>query len=75
MLARFGEKLKTLRTHKGLTLVDLAPQLGLKSHSYLSELEGGRKTPTAEMVLRVSEIFGVSADDLLRDDREVPPCH
>lgn len=73
-MIRFGEKLRLLRNARGMTLVELAGELGLKSHGYLSELESGRKTPTVEIVLGVSTLFDVPTDDLLRDDREVKPC-
>lgn len=71
LLMRFGEKLKILRTGKELTLSQLAEQLGLKSHSYLSELESGRKVPTSELVLRVSRLFCVTTDCLLKDEEEI----
>ncbi len=45
---------------------------GHTSHSYLSELEAGKKTPTAEFILGVAQLFGVSADILLKDELELP---
>ena len=74
-IARFGEKLHLLRTGAGMTLKGLAQALGHSSHSYLSELEAGKKIPTAEFVLAVSLLFNVSTDSLLRDDREISENH
>jgi transcriptional regulator with XRE-family HTH domain len=71
-MKRFGEKLHDLRTARGMTLKGLAQALGHTSHSYISELEAGKKTPTAELVLGVATLFGVTTDALLRDDLEVP---
>ena len=70
-IQRFGEKLHTLRTQRGLTLKELAQALGHTSHSYISELETNKKVPTAEFVLNVSRMFDVTADVLLRDELEL----
>ena len=69
---RFGEKLRTLRIRRGLTLVQLTEQLGYKAQGYMSEIEAGKKTPTASLVLGVSRLFDVSTDVLLKDELEVP---
>lgn len=71
-MQRFGEKLRVLRTTRAMTLKQLAQALGHASHGYLSELEASKKTPTAELVLRVALLFDVTTDALLRDDRELP---
>lgn len=71
-IRRFGEKLHILRTNNSFTLKELAQALGQTSHSYLSELETGKKTPTAELVLNVALLFSVSTDVLLRDEVELP---
>jgi transcriptional regulator with XRE-family HTH domain len=68
---RFGEKLRLLRTRDGLTLQQLAKKLGLSAHGYISELETGKKLPSAEIVLKVARIFDVSTDQLLKDELEI----
>ena len=65
---RFGEKLHNLRIAKGMTLKELARALGHASHSYISELETGKKVPTAEYVLGVALLFDVTTDFLLKDE-------
>lgn len=70
-LARFGDKLRTLRARRRLTLHALASELGLHTHSYLSELETSRKKPTAFVVLRVARFFEVSTDRLLKDELDL----
>ena len=67
-ITRFGEKLRRLRMEQGLTLKALAEALGYKTHAYLSELESGRKLPTAGLVLRVARFFDVTTDELLKDE-------
>jgi transcriptional regulator with XRE-family HTH domain len=70
-LDRLGEKLRTLRTQRGLSQTKLGQALSYADGSYISDVENGRTKPTAEFVLKVSEYFGVSADVLLRDELEV----
>ena len=68
---RFGEKLKALRIQKGMTLQELATSLGHSAHGYISELEAGKKQPTVVLVIGVADLFGVSTDELLRDEFEL----
>ena len=70
-MRHFGEKLRQIRTYHNMTQLDLARRCGYQTHSYVNELEAGRKTPTVGFVLRVSDLFSVSLDDLLKDDRNV----
>ena len=70
-IERFGEKLHTLRVRHDMTLQELANELGLTSHSYISELEAGKKIPTTEFVLNVARLFGVTTDELLKDELEL----
>lgn len=70
-IERFGEKLHTLRARQGMTLKELANRLGLTAHSYISELEAGKKVPTAEFVLNVARLFDVTTDELLKDELEL----
>ena len=71
MIDRFGEKLRKLRGEKGLTQTILAERLGYQTQAYLSEIESGKKKPTAELVLKVSRFFDVSCDVLLKDELEL----
>jgi transcriptional regulator with XRE-family HTH domain len=70
-MERFGEKLRNLREQRGLTVRDLASALGIKSSSYISKLEKGVKIPSTPLLLKISLLFGVSTDQLLRDDLEL----
>lgn len=67
-IRRFGEKLRRLRSQRGLTLKGLAEELGYKSHTYISEVENGKKLPTLKMVLQVARYFDVATDELLKDE-------
>lgn len=68
---QFGNKLHLLRLRYGLTLQQFAESLGYSSHGYISELESGKKTPTIEFVLNVSRVYGISIDELLKDELEL----
>ena len=68
---RFGEKLRALRNGRDLTLIQLARHLGYKTHSHLSDIETGKKSPTVALVLGVARFFSVTTDVLLRDELDV----
>lgn len=67
-MKRFGEKLRTLRQRHGLTLRELASILGMGAHSHLANLETGKNMPTAELIVKIADYFGVSLDQLMRDE-------
>lgn len=70
-MQRFGEKLRSLRNRRGMTLKGLAENLGYKTHGYISEIEAGKKAPSVGFLLAVADLFGVSIDDFVKDDIEV----
>ena len=61
-----GEKIQELRRKQGLSQKQLA-EMVMVTHQAVSRWEQGESTPDIENVLRLSEIFGVSTDYLLRD--------
>ncbi len=67
---RFGEKLYQLRQQRGLTLQQVSELLAV-STTHIWNIENGRKIPNVAMVLKVSDIFGVTADQLIRDELEI----
>ncbi len=69
---KFGQKLKTLRCQQNLTLKEIAIALGYTSHGYLSEIEAGKKMPTVEFTVNASRFFGVTTDQLLIDEIDLP---
>lgn len=61
----FGATLRRLRVDKGLTLRKFALQVGL-SPTYVSAVETDiQAPPTAERLVKMSEVLGVSLEDLL----------
>ena len=49
---------------------DLANLLGF-SREHLSSLEIGRKHPHVQLTVKVADIFGVTVDQLVRDELDV----
>lgn len=67
----FGEKLRTLRKRAKLTQQNLADRLGYTDQSFIALVERGKRNPTVEMILKVSNLFHVTADQLIRDELEL----
>jgi transcriptional regulator with XRE-family HTH domain len=63
-----GEKIRVLRQQQGLTIKQLALALGFPSHSYISEIENGKKIPSIELIIKLADLFHVSVDLLVRDE-------
>jgi len=57
-------KIRRLRQKKGLSLKDLAEKSGL-SHSYLNEIEKGKKYPKVEKLLGLAQALDISIDELV----------
>lgn len=70
-MQRFGEKLRLIRTRQGMSLRQLANELGFNSHGYVGDLESGRKKPSLEVALKVARLFGVSVDSLVKDEIDI----
>jgi transcriptional regulator with XRE-family HTH domain len=76
----FGSRLRDLRLHHNMTLGALAHHLGLAIQSTVSNLELGRKWPSPELVVKVSDLFNIPTDYLLSPvsstvtDRPAPDC-
>ena len=74
-----GKQISRLRAAKGLSQEDLANDLQVSRQS-ISKWEADIALPETEKLLLLSEIFGVSLDTLLRDERtldavrENPQC-
>lgn len=59
-----GTRLRILRREKGLTQKDIAADLGISQQAW-GHYETGRRTPDADMLLKLAAYFGVSTDYLL----------
>lgn len=64
-----AEKIILLRKKKGWSQEQLAEQLGISRQS-VSKWESGTSVPDLDKIIRMSEIFGVSTDYLLKEGME-----
>lgn len=61
----FPEKLKALRIKNGLTQDELGEKLCL-SRASISSYEIGRNEPNIETMIAISDLFKITADELLK---------
>jgi transcriptional regulator with XRE-family HTH domain len=76
VLAEVGSRLKRARSHRRVTLSELAAETGI-SKSTLSRLESGQRKPNLELLLLIARAHDVPLDQLVglpevRDPRILP---
>lgn len=65
----FGNRLKELRLHSGLTQKQLADQIGV-TKSVISYYELQERTPSPDVLIKFSSVFHVTSDYLLGIERK-----
>lgn len=65
-----GKKLKDARTNSGLTQENVAERAGV-SRQTVSNWENGRSYPDIVSVIKLSDIYSISLDELLKGDNEM----
>ncbi|MGX7163658.1 helix-turn-helix domain-containing protein [Enterococcus massiliensis] len=65
-----GDKIKEQRLKKGWTQEQLGQLLNV-SRPTISSWEIGRNYPDLETIIAISDLFGISLDHLLREDKEM----
>ena len=63
---KLAEKIMALRKQRGWSQEELAQQLSVSRQS-VSKWESGASVPDLDKILKMSEIFDVSTDALLRE--------
>ena len=74
---RLGETIYRLRTEKGMSQGDLAEALSVSRQS-VSKWETDGATPDLEKLIKLSELFGISLDTLVKGSEPIPqaePTH
>ena len=66
-----GETITTLRKKNGWSQEELADKMGISRQS-VSKWEMGSAAPDIDKILKLSQLFGVSTDYLLKEETEVP---
>ena len=62
-----AEKILSLRTGRGMSQDDLAEKLEVSRQS-VSKWETAQSTPDLDKIIRLADLFGVSVDELVRDE-------
>lgn len=62
-----GERIKSLRKEKGWSQGELAEKVGADGRQ-ISRYENGHITPSAEVLVKLAQVFEVSVDYLLVED-------
>ncbi len=65
-----GTKLKNARTKSGLTQEKVAEEIGVSRQS-VSNWENGRSYPDIVSVIKLSDLYSVSLDELLKEDKKM----
>ncbi|QZH69414.1 helix-turn-helix domain-containing protein [Mycolicibacterium farcinogenes] len=64
ILAALGAAIRDHRLQAGLTQAELAERAGI-GRPHLNHIEGGRKNPTAVVVVHIAQVLGVAPGELL----------
>lgn len=67
----FADKLIELRKKNGMTQEELAEHMNVSRQS-VSKWEGAQSVPDLDKVLKLSKLFGVTTDYLLKEELELP---
>ncbi|WP_040534932.1 helix-turn-helix domain-containing protein [Schleiferilactobacillus shenzhenensis] len=67
---QFSDKLKTARQQRQLTQAPVAEQIHV-SPKTISSWENGRSFPDLGTLVRISDYYGISLDQLLREDERI----
>lgn len=65
-----GDRLKKARTEKGFTQEQIAEELGVSRQS-ISHWENNRSYPDIVSVIKLSDLYSVSLDELLKEDKNM----
>lgn len=66
----FSQRLKKERINKGWSQEELAKKLFVSRQS-VSKWENGQNYPSIEIIIKISDLFNVTIDELLRSDEEL----
>lgn len=64
-----GEKIKTLRTNRGLTQTELAKKINIH-YTHIGKYENDLQNPSTDTIKKIADYFSVSVDYLLGDENK-----
>ena len=59
-----GKRIRLFRSHKKITQEELAFRIGT-SAAYISNIESGKKKPSLQKLVQISEVLGVTVNDFI----------
>ena len=62
-----GSRIKHFRTERNLSQEELGSRISVNAQ-HVSNIEGGRRYPSLELLVSIANALDVSADDLLTDN-------
>lgn len=65
--ARVGEKIKRIRTMKGMTQDQLGRRIGAHDGAMIRHWESGRRIPSVVNIVRMALVFNINPGGLLPD--------
>ena len=65
----YGEKIRKIRTKKGITLIHVSKKLGYKNGSTLSLIERNKKDLPIKKLPILLEVLGVSFEELFFEEK------
>lgn len=71
MNIEIANRLVELRKQRGLSQEDLAQELGI-SRQAVSKWERAESSPDTDNLILLARLYGVSLDDMLKTDEEIP---
>jgi len=66
----FGERVKKEREKRSWSQTDLAEKIHVSRQS-VSKWETGKNYPSIEVIIDLSDLFGITIDEILRSDHEL----
>src|SRR5690606_17654620 len=66
----FSERLKTEREKRNWSQTELAEKIHVSRQS-VSKWETGKNYPSIEVLIALSDLFGITIDEMLRSDKEL----
>lgn len=66
-----GQNIRKIRKEKGLQQKQVAMELEIDQSNY-NKIENDKRMPSIEMLNKIAAFFGVTVDDILNPDKELP---
>ena len=66
-----SDNIRYLRKKAGLSQEDVAKKFGYENYTTVQKWESGKSDPPVKIIKGLSELFGVSLDDIVKEDLQI----